>query len=149
VAKVFLDPERTTGRNGYTQDKVRLRVAGAKKKYSKVNKPRSAEVLTSTALLTRTHKTRTVSRPGVMTSKVELSKKVSDKLRKRGFDGRRAAVAVSVSHRKDTKKGGSPHELTQVSVGTLVKGKWSKATVQRATAAAIQQRRDARRSAAL
>jgi hypothetical protein len=81
--------------------------------------------------------------------KLTLTKKVSDKLRDRGFTGRRAAIAVSVSHRKDTKKGGSAHELTQVSVGTLVKGKWSKAKVQRATAAAVQQRRTLRRSGAL
>ena len=46
--------------------------------------------------------------------------------------GDAAALAASVSHRKDTKKGGSAHELTQVSVGTLVKGKWSTAKVRRA-----------------
>jgi hypothetical protein len=149
VAQVFLDPKRTGSRGGYNQDKVSLRVAVAKKKFSKVNRPRSVEVLTSTALLTRTQKTRKVSTPGVMTIKVPLSTKVSNKLRNRGFDGRRAALAASVSHRKDTKKGGSAHELTQVSVGTLVKGKWSTAKVRRATAAAIQQRNDLRRSSAL
>jgi hypothetical protein len=149
VAQVFLDPKRTRARNGFAQDKVSMRVAVAKKKFSKVNKPRSVEVLTDSALLTRSNKTRKVSVPGVMTIKLALSKKVSDKLRDRGFKGRRAAIAVSMSHRKDTKKGGSAHELTQVSVGTLVAGKWSKAKVQRATAAAVQQRRNLRRSAAL
>lgn len=77
VAEALLDPKRTGSRGGYNQDKVSLRVAVAKKKFSKVNRPRSVEVLTSTALLTRTQKTRKVSTPGVMTIKVPLSTKVS------------------------------------------------------------------------
>ena len=67
IAKVFLDPERTGSRGGYNRDKVSLRVAVAKKKFSKVNRPRSVELLTSNALLARTHKTRKVNGPGVMT----------------------------------------------------------------------------------
>ena len=62
------------------------------------------------------------------------------------FKGRRAAIAVSVSHRKDTKKGGSPHEVIQINAGPLVKGKWSKRKVQRVTAGAIKQRQILRRS---
>lgn len=149
VAKVFVDPKRTSARNGYTQDRLTLRVAVAKRKYSKVSKPRSVEVLTDQALLVRTQKKRKVDGPGVMTIKVPLSKKVSNKLRDRGFTGRRAAIAASVTHHKDTKPGGSRHEVTQVSVAPLVKGKWSKRKVQRATAAAVAQRRAARRSSAL
>ena len=53
VARIFVDPTRTSSRNGYTQDKVSIRVAVAKKKYSEAEKPRSVEVLTDSALLTR------------------------------------------------------------------------------------------------
>ncbi len=148
VAKVFVDPKRTRASKGLRQDRVRLRVAVGKKKYSKVNKPRSVALLPDGALLMRTHKTRKVERAGVLTIKVPLSKNASNKLRDRGFKGQRAAVAVSVSHRKDTKKGGSPHEVIQISSGPLVKGKWSKAKVQRATAGAMKQRQLLRRSKA-
>ncbi len=147
VAKVYVDPRRTRARNGYKQDKLTMRLAVGKKKFSKVNKPRSVEVLTDDALLTRADKSRKVTKPGVMTFKIPLSKKVSDKLRNRGFKGQRAAVAVSMSHRKDTKKGGANHELAQVSVGQLVKGKSSKRKIQRSTAAAAKQLRILRRAA--
>ncbi|MEI2786179.1 MAG: hypothetical protein V9E82_10840 [Candidatus Nanopelagicales bacterium] len=148
VAKVYVDPKRSSTKRAHTQDRLRLRVAVAKKKYSQVKKPRSVEVLTDRALLARAHTTRKVERSGVMTLKVPLSAKVSKQLRERSFSGRRAAVAVSVTHRKDTKRGGSAHELTQISAGQLVKGQWSKRTVQQATAAAIAQRRVLRRSVA-
>lgn len=146
VAKVFVDPKRTRASNGLRQDRVRMRVAVGKKKYTLVNKPRSVEVLPDSALLMRSHQSRKVAKPGVMTMKVPLSRGASDKMRDRGFQGRRAAVAVSVSHRKDTKRGGSPHEVTQVNAGPLVKGKWSKRKVQRVTAGAIEQRQMLRRS---
>jgi hypothetical protein len=148
VAKVYLDPVRLRARAGLQQDRLRMRVAVSKKKFSKVNKPRSVALLPDSALLMRTHKTRKVDKPGVLTIKVPLSKKTSNKLRDRGFKGQRTAVAVSVSHRKDTKKGGSPHEVIQVGSGPLVKGKWSKSKVQRATAGARQQRVVQRRSTA-
>ncbi len=148
VAKVFVDPVRTRSRTGLQQDRVRMKVAVGKKKFSKVKKPRSVALLPEGALLMRTHKTRKVEKPGVLTIKVPLSKKVSNKLRDRGFKGQRAAVAVSVSHRKDTKKAGSPHEVIQISSAPLAKGKWSKRKVQRATAGAKQQRQVQRRSQA-
>lgn len=125
VAKVYVDPKRTKARNGRKQDTLTLRVAVGKRKYSKVKKPRSVGVLPDSALLTRAHKKRKVTKAGLMTVKVPLSKRVSSKLRERGFKGQRAAVAVSTSHRKDPKKGGAKHEIAQVSVGQLVKGKWS------------------------
>ena len=103
-------------------------------------------MLPDSALLTRAHKKRKVTKAGLMTVKVPLSKRVSSKLRERGFKGQRAAVAVSTSHRKDTKKGGAKHEIAQVSVGQLVKGKWSKRKIQRATAAATEQLRASTRS---
>jgi len=137
VAKVYVDPKRTSAKNGFTQDRVRLRVAVAKKKYSKVSKPRSVGVLTDAALLARGHQTRKVTQRGVMTIKVPLSKQVSAKLANRGFTGQQAAVAVSLIHLKDTRKGPSRHDLTQVTAASLVKGKWSKRQVQRTTAAAI------------
>lgn len=147
VAKLFVDPKRTRARKYVRQDRLTMRVAVGKKKYSRVAKPRSIEVLPDNALLMRAHQTRKVARSGVMTIKVPLSKKVSEKLRDRGFQGRRAAVAVSVSHRKDTKKGGSEHELTQISIGHLIKGKVSARRLQQATVAAVDQRRALRRSA--
>ena len=147
VAKVYVDPKRTKARNGRKQDTLTLRVAVGKRKYSKVKKPRSVGVLPDSALLTRAHKKRKVTKAGLMTVKVPLSKRVSSKLRERGFKGQRAAVAVSTSHRKDTKKGGAKHEIAQVSVGQLVKGKWSKRKIQRATAAATEQLRVLRRAA--
>ena len=64
IVKVFLDPNAPEAVAGTTVDKVSLRVAVAKKKFSKVNRPRSVELLTSNALLARTHKTRKVSGPG-------------------------------------------------------------------------------------
>ena len=91
VARIFVDPKRTRSSNGSAQDRVPMRVAVAMKKYSEAEKPRSVEVLPDSALLVRTHKTRKVTRAGVMTIKVPLTKKVSDKLRNRGFKGRRAA----------------------------------------------------------
>ena len=139
VAKVFVDPKRTSAAKGRKQDKVTMRVAVGKKKYARVARPRSIEVLPDSALLTRKHTTRRATRNAVMTLRVPLGKSVSNKLRQRSFAGQRAAVAVSVSHHKDTKAGGAEHEVSQISVGQLVKGKWSKARTQRAAVAAAKQ----------
>lgn len=146
VAKVFVDPKRMRATKSLRQDRLRMRVAVGMKKYTKVSKPRSVEVLPDSALLVRTHQTRKVAKVGVMTLKVPLSRSVSDKVRNREFAGRRAAFAVSLSHRKDTAKGGSPHEVIQINAGRLVKEKWSKRKVQRITAGAIEQRQMLRRS---
>ena len=81
-----------------------------------------------------------------MTVKVPLSKRVSSKLRERGFKGQRLrSQSRQVTGR--TPRRGAKHEIAQVSVGQLVKGKWSKRKIQRATAAATEQLRALRRAA--
>lgn len=146
VAKVIVDAERTRARKNQRRDRVTMRVTVAKRSASRVHLLRSVEVLTEDNLLQRAHRTRTVARSGVLTLRVPLSATTSRRLARRGFAGRRAALAVSVSHRKDLVRGGSPHELTQVSVGQLVKGKSSAATMRRNRAAAARQRRALHRS---
>ena len=102
-------------------------------------------MLPDSALLTRAHKKRQVTKAGLMTVKVLLSKRVSSKLRERGFRSNRLR-SQSRQVTGTPRSGGPSTEIAQVSVGQQVKGNGSD-KIQRATAAATEQLRTSGRAA--
>jgi hypothetical protein len=120
TAKVYAVP--VPAKRASRPDRLHFRVTVAKRSASTPKKPASLNLLPDSAVLMRTEKTVKVNQRGVLTLKQKLSKKASRQLMKATHLQRRARVAVSVSHWKDTKRGGV-WDLKQITTGDLAKRK--------------------------
>lgn len=129
-AKLYVEPlhdaaSRKRYGNAVRKDVVHFRVMVAEKGESSPKHPHPINLLPADALVANIDKSVKVSKRGVIVLQQELGKKASRQLAKATYKQRRARVAVSASHWKDTFHRSPTWALKQVTAGDLVKHKSS------------------------
>lgn len=140
VARLYVDPLRTTRSGKGRVDRLRLGVTVARPKWVRGTN-RSVALLPPSQLLERAHSQEAVRRRGVVTMKVGLGRDTTRRLMTLSYGQRLAALSVVVTHRKDTVSKTPAWDLQQVSAGPLARAASSRKDVRGAARLAREQRR--------
>lgn len=127
-ASVLADPYQLKSKGSKAKDRFSVQIRVAQPKKVKKSLRRDVGLLPATLLAADVAVRIKPLNREVTDVSVKLSKSLSRKLAKVGAGTRRAAVSVTVQHRKDTSKEVEPG-LIQVVAGPLAKGKYSDKTL--------------------
>ncbi|MFN8125264.1 MAG: hypothetical protein U0R64_01945 [Candidatus Nanopelagicales bacterium] len=142
-ARAYVDPLATQA-GKRKRDRVIYQVLVGKRKFTRVTRPTSPTVLPDSALLQHTDRVVRVKRRGVYSLNVRLNRSTTRSLAHRSFPGRRAAIAVTVEHHKDTRPGTKPRDLVQVTPGPLAPKAYDRQTQRQLARNARHQRHPGR-----
>lgn len=146
TAKLYVEPFRNPRSKQprqvvSRQDQLHLRVVVAKRTASTPKRPRSLNLLPKSATVMRSDKTIKVTRQGILTVRQPLNRRAANQVRAMSFRQRRAAIAVSVAHWKDTFQRSPVWAFKQITTGDLTRRPDSRTVQRKRHRAAKQQHR--------